>query len=355
MKAYSLEDQLRMSLHAVQAWKRAKVLPRRNVMESTAIVRQETGIVVPLEFTPEQYQMIRDTYASGASEKEFQVLMEVAKLRRLNPLFKQIHFMQRWNPDLERKVWVSVVGIDGFRAIADRTGRYAGQDEPEFGPFVNGFPESCRVRVYRKDWKKPAVGVAYWSEYVQVKRDGKPTRSWSTMPHTMIAKCAEAQAMRKAFPEDLGGLYVDEELQAGESGEIGDLNNPRAMHSMPGEDPDARPRESSEYDSLMCDLRAMDTEAFDPGCTWHSMTTIRGRLGSKGKPTQFSQRLSDLYRSEAIAPAQRKDLAALWNRVDRKLTQLEGKLKPPPVEASFTDGPEDDTDAFSPAAESEEA
>lgn len=321
----TLEQQLERSLHQVRAKK------VRMTEQSQAIVTyQEPG---PLEFTNEQRAMIRDTYAAGASEKEFQVLLEVAKIRRLNPLLKQIHFMQRWNPDLERKVWVSVVGIDGFRALADRTRLYGGQDEPEYGPTVNGFPEFCKVRVYRKGWERPAVGVAYWSEYVQLKRDGKPTRSWATMSHTMIAKCAEAQALRKAFPEDLGGLYAPEELDRDQEAPREALN----PHVAPGEDQYAPAKEHRGYEQLMEALRGMDVAVFDPGCTWETMNAKRSQLGRKGSPTPFSTMLSNLYQSDDIGPGQKKEISALWNRVDRKLTALEGKLKPPPVESSFID------------------
>ena len=127
-----------------------------------------------------------------------------------------------------RKVWSVQVSIDGLRAIAERTGLYAGQDEPEFvdgpeGP--TGLPVACKVRVYRKDWTRPAVGIAYWAEAVQVSRDkttGKerPSAMWARMPRLMLAKVAEALALRKAFPEDTSGLYTGDEIQeASESAE----------------------------------------------------------------------------------------------------------------------------------------
>ena len=86
----------------------------------------------PLTFTEDQSQMIRDAYANGATDGEFAVLMEIAKARRLNPLLKQLHFVKRWDKDKARMVWATQVSIDGLRAIAERTGLYAGQDEPEF-------------------------------------------------------------------------------------------------------------------------------------------------------------------------------------------------------------------------------
>lgn len=168
-----------------------------------------------LTFTDEQRQMIRDTYANGASDAEFAVLMEIAKARRLNPLLRQIHFVKRWTP--KGDVWSPQVSIDGLRAIAQRTGLYDGQDEPRFEEAPDGSLRLCKVAVYRKDWQRPAVGVAYWTEYVQTTRDkqtGKkrPTEMWERMPHVMLSKVAEAIALRKAFPEDMAGLYTGDEM-----------------------------------------------------------------------------------------------------------------------------------------------
>lgn len=164
-----------------------------------------------LEFSPEQRQMIRDTFANGASDSEFAVLMEVARARNLNPLLRQIHFVDRYDSMKGRKVWSTQVSIDGMRAIAERTGVYDGQDEPEFEE-KDGRVTVCKVRVYRKGIGRPFVGVAHWAEYVQTKKDGGVTQFWARMPHVMLAKCAEALALRKAFPEDTAGLYVPEEM-----------------------------------------------------------------------------------------------------------------------------------------------
>lgn len=167
----------------------------------------------PLEFTAEQRQMIRDAYANGASDAEFRVLMEVASARRINPLLRQVHFVKRWNSDLKRETWTVQVSIDGLRTIAQRTGLYDGQDEPEFVEREGDkYPTLCRVRVYRKDWQRPSVGVAYWNEYVQKTRDGGVSRMWAQMPHVMLAKVAESIALRKAFPEDTSGIYSSEEM-----------------------------------------------------------------------------------------------------------------------------------------------
>jgi len=175
-----------------------------------------------LEFSAEQRQLIRDTFANGASDQEFAALLEVARARRLNPFLRQIHFVSRWDSQKGRAVWATQVSIDGLRAIAQRTGLYDGQDEPEFVENPDGSLRLCRVRVYRKDWQRPAVGVAFWEEYVQTSRDkqsgkDRPTPMWRKMPHVMLAKVSEAIALRKAFPEDMSGLYTGDEMGQAEN------------------------------------------------------------------------------------------------------------------------------------------
>lgn len=179
-------------------------------MTTELAVRQST-LAPTFSPTPEQYKMIRDTFASGCTEGEFRVLMEVAKARNLNPLLRQVWFVKRWDSQKKCEVWAVQVSIDGLRSIADRTGKYDGQDEPEFVE-DGGKIKFCRVKVYRKDVPRPFVATAHFDEYAGKTRDGSLTQMWSGKPHIMIAKCAEALALRKAFPEDSAGLYVAEEM-----------------------------------------------------------------------------------------------------------------------------------------------
>lgn len=193
----------------------------------------------PLMFSPEQQQMIRDTYANGATEAEFQVFMEVARMRRLNPLTRQIHLVKRWNSELRREVATPQTGIDGLRSIAERTGQYDGQDEPEFEYEPDGKRlKLARVRVYKKGIARAFVGVAHFGEYAQIKKDGSLTSMWMHKPHIMLAKCAESIALRKAFPEDTGGLYTDEEMPQPEQREEPVKRAPKKATPPEGPPPD---------------------------------------------------------------------------------------------------------------------
>jgi phage recombination protein Bet len=167
-------------------------------------------------FTPEQEQIILNTFLGGASRQEAQVLLATVSRRRLDPFSRQVYFVKRWDEQKHAEVWAIQTSIDGLRSIAERTGKYDGQDEPEYG--VEDGQRFCKVKVYRKDWARPAVGVAYFNEFVQHKKDGSVTKFWRQMPKHMHAKCAEALAIRKAFPEDTGGLYIAEEFGAVDDG-----------------------------------------------------------------------------------------------------------------------------------------
>lgn len=178
-------------------------------MGTELAVRNTSGA---LSFDPQQRKLIRDTFASGASDQEFAALMAVAERRGLDPFLRQVYFVKRWDSQKRCEVWAVQVSIDGLRGIAQRTGLYDGQDEPEFEYDAKGHVKSCRAKVWRKDWSRPSVVTAHWSEYAQTKKDGGYTAFWAGKPHIMLAKCAEALALRKAFPEDTAGIYIPEEM-----------------------------------------------------------------------------------------------------------------------------------------------
>lgn len=160
----------------------------------------------------EHMRIVRDAFAPTASPIEFMVMWAGAKSRGLDPVKKQIHFVKRWDDMRGCDVWSSQVSIDGFRAIAEATGKYDGQDEPEFSRDPEDGFLIAKVRVYRKDVGRPFVGVAMWPEFAQTKKNGDPVFMWKKMPYHMLAKCAEALALRKAFPEQLAGLYTPDEM-----------------------------------------------------------------------------------------------------------------------------------------------
>ena len=160
--------------------------------------------------TPAQVDLIKSQIAVGATDDELKLFLHVADKSGLDPLTKHIYFIKRGG-----KMTIQT-GIDGFRTIADRTGQYVGSNDPVFtGNGKN--PEKATVTV-----SKVVQGVvgeftasARWTEYYP----DKNSFMWDKMPHTMLGKCAEALALRKAFPQQLSGLYTSDEMdQAGEQG-----------------------------------------------------------------------------------------------------------------------------------------
>jgi phage recombination protein Bet len=180
------------------------------------------ALAKPISFDREQVELLKTTICKGATDNELKLFLEVCKAKNLDPFSKQIYAIKRWDPDAGREVMTFQVGIDGFRAKADATGLYEGQLPPQWcGPdgiwrdvwLSPGPPAACRVAVLRKGFREPMYATALYSEYVQTKKDGTPNSMWRKMPAGQLSKVCEALAFRKAFPEQLGGLYSEEEMQ----------------------------------------------------------------------------------------------------------------------------------------------
>jgi phage recombination protein Bet len=138
---------------------------------------------------------VRSVLAPDLSDDELKLFAMVANRSGLDPFAKQVYAVKR-----KGRVTFQT-GIDGYRSIAARTGLYDGQDEPEYGPWIEspfGHPESATVRVYRKGVTRAIAATAFWDEYKPADNDFM----WQRMPRVMLAKVAEALALRKAFPYD---------------------------------------------------------------------------------------------------------------------------------------------------------
>lgn len=171
-----------------------------------------------ISFSKEQLELIKTQIAPEATNDELQLFLYTAKRSGLDPLARQIYCIHRSvklpNGQYGKKMTVQT-SIDGFRVIAERSGLYGGQGEPIFEYNPEGDLISCKVSVFkfRGDIRyEAAVGVAFFSEYAQTDRSGNLTGLWASKKRIMLQKVAEALALRKAFAQDLSGLYTSEEM-----------------------------------------------------------------------------------------------------------------------------------------------
>lgn len=209
------------------------------------------------EYTPNQMALIQRTVAADATADEFNMFMQICQRGGLDPFRKQLYCVVYSKDDPKKRKVSFITGIDGLRAIAQRNGDYRPDDEePQFvtdDSLKSASNPAGVVKAVVKAFKRygaewfPVVGVAYWSEFAvmtdsveggfrwedtgEVWPDsGKPKRrkvplvagaeavqvpagKWADMPHVMLAKCAESQALRKGWPEDLSGVYSPEEME----------------------------------------------------------------------------------------------------------------------------------------------
>lgn len=164
--------------------------------------------IVKHGFDQEQVHLIKTTIMAGKStptDNDLALFGMICQRASLDPFAKQIYAIERGGK------WTFQISIDGLRAIADRTGQYAGSDEPLFdeGLDVYDFEESgrkipkvCKVTVWKivKGVRCPFIGVARYSECCQ-SYNGKASGMWDKMPAHMLSIRAESQALRKAFPQ----------------------------------------------------------------------------------------------------------------------------------------------------------
>jgi len=185
----------------------------------------------------EQMDLIKNTVAKGSTDMELKMFLHQCKKTGLDPLAHQIYCVKRWNAKTQQNDTTIQTGIDGYRVVADRTGKYAGSDDYRFDNGLTEYemlqaekiqPTTATVTVYKmiNNVRCPFTATARWDEYYPGDKQGF---MWKKMPFLMLGKCAEALALRKAFPQELSGVYVKEEMEQAETGEPKILASPEIL------------------------------------------------------------------------------------------------------------------------------
>jgi phage recombination protein Bet len=209
---------------------------------------RRSSALAPVSFDNQRVELLKNQLMRPKNrpvhDVELDLFMATCRRTGLDPFQRQIYAVFRWDNRSRQEEMSIQVSIDGFRLIAQRTGEFDGY--PLSATFVNeeGMTESrstarwcgsdgvwtdvwlsenppaaAKVSVARRGAAHPATCIATWSQYCQRDRDGNPTGMWLRMGATMLAKCAEALALRMMFPNDLSGLYTTDEMGQANNGE----------------------------------------------------------------------------------------------------------------------------------------
>ncbi|ALR06656.1 phage recombination protein Bet [Xylella fastidiosa] len=205
-------------------------------MNSMSVIKPNNVIPMTAEYRQSIRTALKTSLYPGATNESVEMVLAYCQAADLDPMTKPVHIVPMWIP--EKKVDGRVVssagmrdvimpGIELYRTKAHRTGEYAGQDEAVFGDTLcetlGGvqirYPSWCRIAVYRMvaGERVRFAATVYWLEaYATARKDSPaPNSMWCKRPFGQLEKCAEALALRKAFPEAVGAQPTAEEMDAG--------------------------------------------------------------------------------------------------------------------------------------------
>lgn len=216
--------------------KKHEIVKAEIVQPTVVHGRQERAL------TQSEIDLIQRTCARGTTPDQFAMFLWFCRKHSLDPIAKEIYCMlfnsKKHHQDFEcpgpptcgigrgneSGIWhpgkdmAIVMGIGGLRGLAARHhADYGSTDEPEFTfstqttPAGKRIPESCTVRVWKKGAARPTSATLFWEEFAPLNLEDSRYDFWNRMPKNQLAKCTEAQALKKAYP-DLANIYTTEEM-----------------------------------------------------------------------------------------------------------------------------------------------
>jgi phage recombination protein Bet len=190
------------------------------------VTQSDNQLATSGHFNHKQLEILKNSICKGLSNEEFEVFIMACAKTQLDPFMRQIYAVKRKSrkPDGSWGETMTIqTGIDGYRLIAERTERYAPGPEPTYIHDNNGslLSATSYIKKQTRDGTWHTVSAsAFIDEFCQKTKDGNAMGMWGNMPRTMLAKCAEAQALRKSFPAEMSGVYTKEEMQQADVEEI---------------------------------------------------------------------------------------------------------------------------------------
>jgi phage recombination protein Bet len=282
-------------------------------------------------WTEQQGAVLRQSGIDNqVAAEELSAFLHLCQRTRLDPFSRQIYLIGRFDGRQQRKVYTPQTSIDGYRVIAHRAaaeaGHALGYDDTLWcakdGRWQDVWlsdapPAAAKVTVIRNGMRFSAV--ARYSEYVQTKKNGEPSGLWGKMPATMTAKCAEALALRMAFPHDLAGVYTAEEMAQADNPAAGERH-----------------------------LRKVQPGEGDPWATPTSQTAAQGRdYLHEATEAPDADAVRKLYREAASDGAVPEYLAQIAEVGKQKaaIEHAESMVGAAPVDDGYRAAPDDVTDA----------
>lgn len=295
--------------------------------ENAQVTMTEQAPLPAIPFSREKVELIKRTVAQGVTDDELQLFLHVAGRSGLDPFAKQIHAVKRYNKGQGREVMSIQTGIDGYRLLADRSGKYAGSDDYTFDDGLTEYqhiqskrdkPTTATVTVWKLagGQRVPFTATARWQEYYPGDKQGF---MWNKMPYLMLGKCAEALALRKAFPAELSGMYIREEME--QAGEIVDA------HVSAGAEPTSDNQKNGD-NSTPPDRAAM----------LKRITALREKAqnlteGKRWNDFHTKSHLEKYYEMESVVALNNEQLLNLGKKIRAEVNELEAQIDAQPDDA----------------------